>query len=76
MKKVLGLWAPTGDIRGVPVQGSLPDPEQRGPVRLTHERAAAHKTVDAPNHVRKNVSQGGRLKEYQQNPEVPTICRI
>lgn len=65
MKKVLGLWAPTGDIGGVPVQGSLPDSEQCGSVCLTHERAAAHKTVEAPNHVRKNVSLGGRLKEYQ-----------
>lgn len=65
MKKVLGLWAPTGDIGGVPVQRSLPNPEQRGPVCLTHERAAAHKTVDAPNQGRKNVSLGGRLKESQ-----------
>lgn len=49
MKKVLGLWAPTGDIGGVPVEGSLPDSEQRGPVGLTRERAAAHKTGEAPN---------------------------
>lgn len=54
MKKVPGFWAPTGDIRGVPVQGPLPNSEQRGPVRLPHERAAAHKTVEAPKHVRQN----------------------
>lgn len=62
MKKVLGLWAPTGDIGGVPVQGSFPDSEQCGPVCLTHERAAAHETVDAPNHVRKKRVTGRKIK--------------
>lgn len=56
MKKVLGFRAPAGDIRGVPVQGSLPNSEQCGPVRLPHERAAARKTVEAPKHVRLNLS--------------------
>lgn len=48
MKKVLGLWAPTGDIRGVPVKGSLPNSEQRGPVCLPHKRTAAHEAVEVP----------------------------
>lgn len=61
MKKVLGLWAPTGDIGGVPVQGSFPNSEQCGSVCLTHEGAAAHKTVDAPNNEGKRVT-GRKIK--------------
>lgn len=46
VEKVLGLRTPVHDIRGVPVQGPLPDSQQSCPVRLTHKRASTHQTVE------------------------------
>lgn len=60
MQEALGLLAPTGDIGGAPVQGPLPDPQQRGPVCLTHKRAAAHEAAGVPKHRKLSRSWRGR----------------
>ena len=45
-QEVLGLGGAGGQVGGLPAQGPLPHPEQRGAVRLAGEGAAARQAVN------------------------------
>lgn len=81
MKKVLGLRTPICNIRGVPVQGPLPHPQQCGSVRLTRKRASAQQTVKIKQMCQELYAQLFTLyikdsKILIKHAVIHTICRL